>query len=99
MTDTTETPLVYTSKGNLPVASLLYKTSLIDHQVLNIKLEIVEGKIIPVADKDGHMEFVEEYYTGSEEDYNEGLAELVKRNVHILRFKGLDMRNEQGNVS
>jgi hypothetical protein len=96
MSENTEEPLIWTIHGNLPIKDLFYRVEYEDQQILNVKLEIVDGKIVPVVDKDGQIIFIEEYYLGTEAEYEQGRRDLVKRNAHVIRFKGLNMKGEQG---
>lgn len=69
MTTETDEPLIYTSKGNLPIASLAYSTT------ANVSETCVT--------------LAEEWRLESE---------IVKRAVHVVLLKGLDMALEQEQI-
>jgi len=83
-------PLIYTSVGNIEIDRLEYKTSLKDCLDLKLIKSFVDDKLIIKIDKDGHLEFVEEYFLD---------GEVVKRNVHILRLKALESSFSPGNLN
>ena len=87
----TEEPLIYTSKGNLPIKDLEYRHYWQDEQELAISLSFdKDNNLIPSVDKSGYLNFIEEYWLDDE---------CVKRSVNVYQFKGLEMAGEQGNLN
>lgn len=84
-------PLIYTTKGNVPLTTLDYEHGFEDHQQLSVSLTLDDGKVVPIFDKDGYMVFFERYY-------DKATKELVKENRHIYRFKGLPVGLDTGQI-
>lgn len=87
MTD--EVQLIYTTKGNVDLATLEYKQSWENHIETNVSLSVEDGTLVPKVTHGGYMVFIETYHT---KDTNE----LVKENRHICLMNGFNLPNEQG---
>lgn len=85
-------PLIYTNKGNVPLSSLDLKYYWEDGLALVVKPSSVQGVMQLSIEKDGQITYIEEYYL-------KGTDELVKRNVAIYRFKGLDVAADQSGIN
>ena len=83
-------PLIYTTKGNLPVSQLRFKHYWEDRLHLNVVPVSTDNGMSLSVEKDGEIAYIEEYYLPDTD-------ELVKRSVAIYRFKGLDMASDKAN--
>ena len=84
-----EEPLIYTTKGNVPISSLNYKHYWEDGLELVVSPKKSEKGMGIDIEKDGYMSFIEEYS-------DKETGEIVKRNVAIYRYKGLDLGSGSG---
>jgi hypothetical protein len=89
---TEEEPLIYTTKGNIPISQLDYVHYWEDALTLKVVPSVANGQMSLSIEKDGQMTFIEEYYEKTTQ-------ELVKRNVAVYRFKGQSIASEQGNLN
>lgn len=85
-------PLIYTSKGNVPIASLNYEHYFEDHLDIKVSFTFNNGTLVPATDKDGGMVFVERYY-------DKETHELVKESRHIYKFKGIETNPVTGEMA
>lgn len=84
-------PLIYTTKGNVPISSLTLKHFWEDGLELEVKPTFGNDGLSLSVEKNGQMTYVEEYY-------DKETNELVKRNVAVYRFKGLDLASDAGQL-
>ena len=85
-------PLIYTSKGNVPIDTLDYEHYFEDHLDIKVAFTFNDGALAPIIDKDGGMVFVEKYY-------DKETHELVKESRHIYKFKGLETNPAAGEMA
>lgn len=84
-------PLIYTTKGNVPITDLDYKHFWEDGLTLSVLPETREGNMSLGIKKGGQITHIEEYC-----DKQSG--EVVKRNVAVYLFNGMNVASEQGEL-
>ncbi len=85
----TDTPLIYTTLGNVPASSLDYKVTWVDNSEIKQEVRYIDGAMQVAADKEGSITMLEEYF-------DKETGECVKSSPHVYMFRGLDTASEQG---
>ena len=87
-----ETPLIYTAKGNIPTDELDLKVTWEDNLTLEAKLQDDgEGNMMVAITKGGDITMIEEYF-------DKQTGECVKRSAHVHLFQGFGAAIEAGEI-
>jgi len=85
----TDTPLIWTTRGNYPVDQLDYTQEWEDGIASIVTIRFEDGTLKPHVDKQGYMKLIERYHF-------KDTGEIAKESAHVCEFKLPEISVEQG---